>query len=123
MDTLSSGKDLLFTVLLKVCASASLAALLVRYAAFRKVLFTEVRDSDLKVKLMLFLTPALAISVMLRLIVGVPYRFSDLMLEGSFLMGLLGGRAVGMLGGSIVSLPAFFSHEWLSTPMAFVAGL
>ena len=123
MDTLSSGKDLLFTVLLKVCASASLAALLVRYSAFRKVLFTEVRDSDLKVKLMLFLTPALAISVMLRLIVGVPYRFADLMLEGSFLMGLLGGRAVGMLGGSIVSLPAFFNHEWLSTPVAFVAGL
>ena len=123
MDTLSSGKDLLFTLLLKVCASASLAALLVRWAAFRKVLFTEVRDSDLKVKLMLFLTPALAIGVMLRLIVGYPYRFADLMLEGSFLLGLLGGRVVGPLGGSIVSLPAFFHHEWLATPMAAFAGL
>ena len=72
------------------------------------MLFTEVRDSDLKVKLMLFLTPALAFGVMLRLIVGVPYRFADFMLEGSFLLGLLGGRVVGPLGGSIVSLPAFF---------------
>src|SRR5579863_5694386 len=122
MDTLSSGKDLLFTVLLKICAAASLAALLARYAAFRKVLFTEVRDSDLKVKLMLFLTPALAISVAIRL-VGSPYRFADLMLEGSFILGLLGGRVVGPLGGSIVSLPAFFNHEWLAMPVAATAGL
>ena len=122
MDTLSSGKDLLFTLLLKVGVAASLAALLVRWAAFRKVLFTEVRDSDLKVKLMLFLTPALALGVMLRLL-GYPYRFADLMLEGSFLLGLLGGRVVGPLGGSIVSLPAFFNHEWLATPVAAFAGL
>jgi two-component system LytT family sensor kinase len=27
------------------------------------------------------------------------------------------------LGGSIISLPAFFNHEWLSTPMAAFAGL
>src|SRR5205807_1564490 len=87
-----------------------------------KVLFTEERDSDKKVKLMIFLTPPLAIGVMLRL-VGHPYRFADLMLEGSFLLGLLGGRVVGPMGGSLVSLPAFFNHEWLSTPMAASAGL
>ncbi len=96
-----------------------------RYSAFRKVLFTEVRDSDLKVKLMLFLTPALAISVMLLFIVG---RLSRIVSptscwKGSFLLGLLGGRAVGPLGGSIVSLPAFFNHEWLSTPVAASLGL
>ena len=123
MDTLSSGKDLLFTLLLKVGVSASLAALLARSAIFRKVLYTEIRDSDLKVKLMLFLTPAFALGVMLRLVGGYPYRFADLMLEGSFLLGLLGGRVVGPLGGSIISLPAFFNHEWLSTPMAALAGL
>ena len=56
-------------------------------------------------------------------IVGHPYRAADLMLEGSFLLGLLGGRVVGPLGGSIISLPAFFNHEWLSTPVAAAAGL
>ncbi len=122
METLSSGKDLLFTLLLKVGVAASLAALLARSAIFRKVLYTEERDSDQKVKLMLFMTPPLAIGVMLRLM-GHPYRFADLTLEGSFLLGLLGGRVVGPLGGSIVSLPAFFVHEWLSTPMAAFAGL
>src|SRR5437899_8483054 len=118
----SSFKDLLYTLLLKVGVAASFAALLARWAVFRKVLFTEERDSDKKVKLMIFLTPPLAIGVMLRL-VGHPYRFADLSLEGSFLLGLLGGRVVGPMGGSLVSLPAFFSHEWLSTPSAAFAGL
>lgn len=122
MDTLPPWRDLLFTLLLKVGGAASLAALLARSAIFRKVLFTEDRDSDQKLKLMLFMTPPLVIGVLLRL-VGRPYRFADLMLEGSFLLGLLGGRVVGPLGGSIVSLPAFFNHEWLSTPMAASAGL
>src|SRR3989441_3698881 len=122
MDVPSSFKDLLYTLLLKVGVAASFAALLARWAVFRKVLFTEERDSDKKVKLMIFLTPPLAIGVMLRL-VGHPYRFADLMLEGSFLLGLLGGRVVGPMGGSLVSLPAFFNHEWLSTPMAASAGV
>ena len=30
---------------------------------------------------------------------------------------------VGPLGGSIISLPAFFHHEWLSMPVAATAGL
>jgi len=122
MQTPLSGKDLLFTLLLEVGAAASLAALLARSATFRKVLYTEQRDSDQKVKLMLLLTPPLALGVALRL-VGAPYRFADLMLSGAFVLGLLGGRLVGPLGGSIISLPAFFVHEWLSTPMAAFAGL
>src|SRR5579863_10328482 len=120
MGTLSSGKDLLFILILKVCWAAALAALLVRFRLFRKLLFTEVRDSDQKVQLLLFLTPPLALGVLLRL---VNYRFFDLTLEGSFLMGLIGGRIVGLLGGSLISLPAFGNHEWLSSPLAALAGL
>ena len=97
------------------------AALLVRFRSFRRLLFTENRDSDQKVKLILFLVPPLAIGVMLRIFGG--YRFFDLTLEGSFLLGLLGGQVVGLLGGSLVSLPAFGNHEWLATPMAALVGL
>jgi two-component system LytT family sensor kinase len=122
MDILGSGKDLLFTLLLKVGVAASFAALLARWTVFRKVLFTEQRDSDQKVQLLLFMTPPLAMGVMLRL-VSYQWRFADLTLEGSFLLGLLGGRVVGPMGGSLVSLPAFFNHEWLSTPAAAFAGL
>jgi two-component system LytT family sensor kinase len=120
IDTAMSAKDLLFTLLLKVGFAASFAALLVRFATFRQVLFIEQRDSYQKVKLMLFMTPPLALGVLLRL---VGYRFADLTLEGSFLLGLMGGNVVGLLGGSILSLPAFVHHEWLSMPLAASAGL
>ena len=115
-----SSQGLLLTLFFKMGLAASLAALLARSATFRKVLYTEQRDSDEKVRLMLFFTPPLATGVMLRVL---GYPFADLSLEGAFLLGLLGGRVPGVLGGAIVSLPAFFNHEWLSTPMAAMAGL
>src|SRR5271167_152973 len=120
MGTILEGRDLLFTLVLKVGWAAALAALLVRFAIFRKLVFTETRNSDQKVMLLLFLTPPLAIGVLLRIF---GYRFFDLTLEGSFLMGLIGGQVVGLLGGSLISLPAFGNHEWLSSPIAALVGL
>src|SRR5258708_10441560 len=71
---------------------------------------------------MLFMTPPLIVGVSLRL-VGFPYRFADLSLEGAFLMGLLGGRVVGPIGGAIITIPALAAHEWLAMPAASAAGL
>ncbi len=114
-----TSKELLLTLFLKMGLAASLAALLARSATFRKVLYTEQRDAEEKIRLMLFFTPPLAVGVMLRLL---GYPFADLSLEGAFVLGLLGGRVPGVLGGAIFSLPAFFNHEWLSTPVASLAG-
>src|ERR1700741_379648 len=122
IDTSISAKDLLFTLLLKVGVAASFAALLARWNTFRRVLFTEERDPDQKLKLMLFTTPPLIVGVALRM-VGFPYRFADLSLEGAFLMGLLGGRVVGPIGGAIITIPALAAHEWLAMPVASAAGL
>jgi two-component system LytT family sensor kinase len=115
-----SVQDVFFTLLVKVGWAASLAALLARSGTFRRILFTEHRDSDQKVQLLLFFTPPLALGILMRL---AGYRFADLMVEGSIVMGLLGGRMVGLLGGSLISLPAFVHHEWLSTPLAASIGL
>src|SRR5467141_4004595 len=123
MDTPTSVRDLLFTLLLKVGVASSIAALLARWNAFRRVLFTEERDPDQKLKLMLFMTPALIVGVTLRLVGGPPYAFADLSLGGAFLMGLLGGRVVGPIGGAIIPIPALISHEWLAMPAASTAGL
>src|SRR5260370_17701608 len=79
MDTLTSVKDLLFTLLLKVGVASSFAALLARWNTFRPVLFTEERDPDQKLKLMLFMPPPLIFALSLRL-VGFPYRFPALSL-------------------------------------------
>src|SRR5258707_1360593 len=123
METATSMRDLLFTLLLKVGVASSIAALLARWTTFRRVLFTEERDPDQKLKLMLFMTPALIVGVTLRLVGGPPYAFADLSLEGAFLMGLLGGRVVGPIGGAIITIPALISHEWLAMPAASTAGL
>ena len=122
MDSATSVRDLLFTLLLKVGVASSIAALLARWNTFRRVLFTEERDPDQKLKLMLFMTPPLILGVVLRL-VGYPYRFADLSLEGAFLMGLLGGRVVGPIGGAIITIPSLIGHEWLAMPAASTAGL
>src|SRR5499427_3680318 len=122
MDIGFSPRDFLLTLLLKVAVAASIAALLARWNTLRRVLFTEERDVDQKIKLMFFLTPPLILGVTLRL-VGAPYRFADLSLEGAFLMGLLGGRVVGPVGGAIVTIPALVAHEWLAMPAASTAGL
>src|SRR6201987_1751539 len=121
MDTTLKIQDLLFTLLLKVGVASSIAALLARWNMFRRVLFTEERDADQKLKLMLFLVPPLIVGVILRLLTA--YRFADLSLEGAFLMGLLGGRVVGPIGGAIITIPALIAHEWLAVPAASTAGL
>ena len=122
MDTATPVRDLLFTLLLKVGVASSIAALLARWNTFRRVLFTEERDVDQKLKLLFFMAPALIVGVTLRL-VGSAYKFADLSLEGAFLMGLLGGRVVGPIGGAIITIPALISHEWLAMPAASTAGL
>jgi len=122
MDTTPPIRELLFTLLLKVGVAASIAALLARWNTFRRVLFTEERDADQKLKLMLFLVPPLIVGVILRLL-SQAYRFADLSLEGAFLMGLLGGRVVGPIGGAIITIPALMAHEWLAMPAASTAGL
>src|SRR5437870_11079083 len=123
METAIPIRDLLFTLLLKVGVASSISALLARWNAFRRVLFTEERDPDQKLKLMLFMTPALIVGVTLRLVGGPSYAFADLSIEGAFLMGLLGGRVVGPIGGAIVTIPALAAHEWLGMPAASAAGL
>ncbi len=120
MNPLVSSKDLLFILMMRVAWAASLAALLARSALFRRMLFAEPRNPDQKTQLLLLLTPPLAAGALLRL---VGYRFADLTLEGSLLIGLMGGRVLGPVGGSIISFPAFLHREWLSMPLAATAGL
>src|SRR3989454_12298267 len=123
METATSVRDLLFTLLLKVGVASSIAALLARWNTFRRVLFTEQRDPDQKLKLMLFMTPALLVGVTLRLVGGPPYAFGDLSLGGAFLMGLLGGRVVGPIGGGVFTIPAPVFPQWVAEPPAPTAGV
>lgn len=120
MNLRASTQDLLFTQMMRVAAAASLAALLARFAVFRRLLFAPRRTSRQNVQLMLMLALPFALGVLLRLF---GYGFADMTLEGSLLIGLVCGRLMGPLGGAIVSMPAYAHHEWLAMPVAVVAGL
>src|SRR5258707_13099317 len=121
MDVSSfSPRDFLFTLLLKVGVAASIGALLARWNTFRRVLFTEERDVDQKIKLMFFMVPPLILGVSLRLVVA-QYRFADLSLEAAFLMGLLCCPVVGPIGARLITNPGLMCRERLgmrSTPVA-----
>src|SRR3979490_1155342 len=121
MDAPTSARDLLFTLLLKVGVASSIAALLARWNAFRCLRFIEGRAPDQTLKLMLFRRPAMIVGVTLRLVGGPSYAGAHLSLEGAFLMGLLGGRVVGPIGGAIITIPAFMAREVLGMPPVFTA--
>src|SRR5437868_7083360 len=123
MDSATPVREFLFTLLLKVAVASSIAALLARWNTFRRVLFTEQRDPDQKLKLMLFMVPPLILGVTLRLIGGQGYSFADLSLEGAFLMGLLGGRVVGPIGGAVITIPAVGGDGRRALPAGAAAGL
>src|SRR5205823_13265000 len=123
MHSATTVREFLFTLLLKVAVASSFAALLVRWNTLRRVLFTEQRDPDQKLKLMLFMVPPLILGETLRLIGGATYSFADMSLEGALLMGLLGGRVVGPIGGAIITIPALVGREWLAMPASSAAGL
>src|SRR5438874_13323591 len=123
MDSATTVREFLFTLLLKVAVASSFAALLVRWNTLRRVLFTEQRDPDQKLKLMLFMVPPLILGVTLRLIGGAAYSFADMSLEGAFLLGLLVGRVVGRIGGATITIPALVVREWLALPPSSASGL
>jgi two-component system LytT family sensor kinase len=120
MNLQASTQDILFTQMMRVAAAASLAALLARFAAFRRALFAPRRSPRQNLELMLMLALPFGLGVLLRIF---NYHFADMTLEGSLLIGLVAGRMAGPLGGAILSLPALVHHEWLAVPVAAVSGL
>jgi two-component system LytT family sensor kinase len=53
----------------------------------------------------------------------VDYPAVDLSLEGLFVAGLLGGNVIGALTGSLIGITAAMQKEWLTLPLAPIAGM
>jgi two-component system LytT family sensor kinase len=95
--------------------------LLARSGLFKRLLFQGERSLAQKLKFVLFLGAPLTLGVMTRVLVG--YAFADLSLEGSFLLGLMGGRFAGAAGALLITFPAFFRSEWFLVGLCALAGL
>ena len=57
------------------------------------------------------------------MVTGSSYQAVDLGLEGSLVMGMLGGYVTGLLAGVLISIPAMFNGELMSMTLFAAAGV
>jgi len=110
----------LVTLLVKLGVVASLASILVRWSAVKRMLMRENRTMGQRVKLSLWFSVVFGASVATR-VLSAKYSAVDLGLEGSLLAGLLGGYVTGLTSGVLISIPAMIAGEYLTMPL--LAGL
>jgi|SRR5579862_3405195 len=110
----------LVTLLVKLGVVASLASILVRWSAVKRMLMRESRTMAQRVRLSLWFSFVFGASVATR-VVSRSYQAVDLGLEGSLLAGLLGGYVTGLVAGILISIPAMIHQEYLTMPL--LAGL
>ena len=114
---------ILVTLLIRLGVAAAISSVLVRARRFRVLLFREERTLGEKIEMVLIVSTPLALGVLVRWWVRNFYA-ADIAFEGAILMGVIGGRLAGVLGGVMVSLPSLIvAHEWLSLPLNVTAGL
>jgi len=114
------AESYLVTLLVKLGVVASLASILVRWSAVKRMLMRESRTMSQRVQLSLWFSGVFGASVATR-VVSQSYQAVDLGLEGSLLAGLLGGYVTGLSSGILISIPAMINHEYLTMPL--LAGL
>ena len=113
---------ILVTLLVKLGVAAAIAAVLVRSRKFKALLFREDRNLAQKIHLVLFIGIPFALGVVVRVSVR-NFFAADVGFEASMLMGMMGGRVVGGIGGAFVSLPALIHGEYGNIPFNTVAGI
>jgi len=113
---------ILVHLLLKLGVAAALSSALVRSKEFKKLLFREERETRQKIYLALAMAIPIALGVWIRF--GVrSFLSGDLSLETTLLLGVIGGRLCGALGGAVMGLPALLHGEWASLPLNVFAGV
>src|SRR5258707_1827188 len=103
----------LVVLLIKLAVAAALASVLVRAAAFKRMLLREERTLSQRVQFALGVASIFGTGVAVRVVTGI-YKAVDLGLEGSLLAGMLGGYVTGLLAGILISIPAMLNGESIS---------
>jgi two-component system LytT family sensor kinase len=113
----------LVLLLVKLAVSASLASILTRFSAFQRMLMREERTLGQRVLMALVCAGIYGSGVLTRIGTHESYQAVDLGLEGSLVMGMLGGYVTGLVSGVLISVPAMFHSELLSMPLLGAAGI
>ena len=114
-------KLILVNLLVKLGVAAAVSSALVRSLEFKKLLFREHRSSRQKVYLALWFGIPIALGVWIRFI-QKSFSAGDLSFETTLLLGVIGGRLSGVVGGSLVALPALLHGEWMTLPFNALCG-
>lgn len=122
MTVPDAQRAVLIGFLVKLGVMATIAAVVVRSVAFKRVLYAPRRNRRQRVALGLFFVFPFGGDVVMRLL-SPGFGVADLTLPGAVVTGLMGGQMVGALGGALIALPAaVFAHEWLGLGLAALAG-
>jgi two-component system, LytTR family, sensor kinase len=119
--TLSPDQLVMVTVLVKLGVMASIASLLIRFGAFKRLLYKN--ELSLKETLIFGLLSGMLLSfgVVVRLLLN--YAAADLSLSGTLLVGLLTGPLSGAGVGLMVGAPAAIKGELLALPLGVLYGV
>ena len=109
-------------LLIKLGVAAAVSSALVRSKEFKKLLFREDRETRHKIYLAIWMATPIALGVLIRFSVS-SFQAGDLALETTVLLGVLGGRLSGAIGGSLIAIPATLHGEWASLPFNLMCGL
>src|ERR1039458_10335829 len=96
---------ILIHLLIKLGVAAALSSALVRSKEFKSLLFRDARDTRHKIYLALWMAVPIALGVWIRYN-AKSFLAGDLSLETALLLGVVGGRLSGGLGGALMSVPA-----------------
>ena len=113
---------ILINLLIKLGVAAAVASTLVRSVEFKSLLFREDRSLKEKIYLVLWIAGPLAVGVWFRL-AAKSFLGGDLSFETAIVLGVIGGRFCGVLGGCLVAFPALMYGEWATLPFAVLCGL
>jgi two-component system, LytTR family, sensor kinase len=112
---------ILIHLLLKLGVATAVSSNLVRSKEFKSLLFREERTIRQKVYLMLWFGLPIMVGVWIR--ISVPsFLAGDLSFETALLLGVIGGRWAGSLGGVLMGIPALLHGEWAALPFFVLCG-
>ena len=112
---------ILINLLVKLGVAAAVSSSLVRSKEFKMLLFREERTFRQKIYLVLWFGLPIMIGVWIR-IAQEKFLAGDLSFETTILLGMLGGRWAGSLGGVLMAFPAMLHGEWATLPFLLLCG-
>ena len=112
---------ILINLLIKLGVAAAVSSTLVRSKEFKKLVFKEERTFRQKIYLVLWMGLPIMVGVWFR-ILQKSFSAGDLSFETALLLGVIGGRWAGSLGGVLVGLPALLHGEWAAMPINVLSG-